>query len=367
MPDAKMISKILLVDDEEKNIKLMKAVLESPTCLIQVAANGQQCLDQVAKDPPDLIILDLLMPVLSGFEATRILKGDPKTKMIPIMIISSMDDQKSRIQALEFGAEDFLLKPISQIEVHKRVRNILRLKEYSNFLAGHNAILEEQVAERTLELRTSYIETILTLTRAAERRDEDTGGHIQRISFYCKALAEKMGLDQEFCLNIFHASPMHDIGKISIPDSILCKGGALTPEEWVVMKTHPEIGAEILKDAQSPYLRMGQEVALAHHEKWDGSGYPFKLKGEKIPLSARIMTIADQYDALRSKRPYKLGFTHEHTASILLKGDDRTKPSHFDPAVLSAFDKAHKVFEDIYHGFLDKAYAPKKRSWELGV
>jgi putative two-component system response regulator len=188
----------------------------------------------------------------------------------------------------------------------------------------------------------------LTLVRAAERKDEETGHHIQRVSQYCKLIANVMGLPTQTCDAIFHASPMHDIGKIGIPDSVLLKEGPLTSEEWEIMKTHCEIGAQILSTGTSPYIRMGAEIALNHHERWDGSGYPRALKGNAIPLPARIMQICDVYDALRSHRPYKPAFSHDKSVDSIASGDGRTRPEHFDPVLLALFSQHHSAFNEIF-------------------
>jgi putative two-component system response regulator len=234
-----------------------------------------------------------------------------------------------------------------------RVRNMLRLKEYQNFLANHNRILEEQVAVRTQELRDAYRDTIITMVRAAEFKDEETGAHVQRISHYCRDMAQTLGMGAEFCDEIFYASPMHDIGKIAIPDAILLKPGGFTPEEWAIMQAHAAFGARILEQGGSPYTRMGAQIALNHHERWDGSGYPQGIAGEAIPFAARLMNIADQYDALRSKRPYKPALPHDRALEIITVGDGRTKPGHFDPQVLAAFDGCAPRWRDIYESMAD--------------
>jgi putative two-component system response regulator len=228
------------------------------------------------------------------------------------------------------------------------VRNLLRLKEYSDFLDSHNRLLKQQVRRRSVNLRDSYLETIFALTRASSYKDEETGYHVQRISYYCKRLAEALGMESLFIDNIFYASPMHDIGKIGIPDHILLKPGKHMPEEMEIMRTHCVLGSQILGSSESPYLAMGTEIALNHHEYWDGSGYPNGLKGDAIPLSARIMAICDVYDALRSRRPYKPPFDHKKAVQIISKGDGRTKPEHFDPAVLNIFMQCTEQFRDIF-------------------
>jgi len=218
-------------------------------------------------------------------------------------------------------------------------------------LHNYNEVLEQRVRERTADLQESYLETIFTMTRAAEHKDEDTGAHVKRISYYSRELARMLGMDETFIDSIFFASPMHDIGKIGIPDHILLKPGGFVPNEWEIMKTHAAMGAMILGNSKSPYLVMGAEIALNHHERWDGGGYPGGKRGEEIPLSARIMNICDVYDALRSKRPYKPAFDHEKAMSIITQGDGRTLPEHFDPAVIAAFKQNHQTFCDIFETY----------------
>jgi len=215
-------------------------------------------------------------------------------------------------------------------------------------LRNYNEVLEQRVRERTADLQESYQETIFTMVRAAEYKDEDTGLHLQRISHYCRELAEKLGMDQNFRETIFFASPMHDIGKIGIPDHVLLKRGCLTPDEGEVMKGHAILGAKILGNSKSCYLKMGAEIALNHHERWDGGGYPNGTQGEAIPLMARIINICDIYDALRSPRPYKPAFDHVKAMDTITQGDGRTQPEHFDPAILIAFKQNHDSFRQIF-------------------
>ena len=222
-----------------------------------------------------------------------------------------------------------------------------------NKLQDYNGVLEQRVRERTADLKESYLETILTLTRAAEHRDADTGAHVQRISYYSRELAKILGMDDEFVDKIFYASPMHDIGKLGIHDHVLLKPSGFTAEEWEHMKQHAIMGAKILGNNKSPYLQMGAEIALNHHERWDGTGYPNGKRGEEIPLAARIMNICDIYDALRSKRPYKSGFDHLKTMEIMTRGDGRIQPQHFDPVILEAFKQNHQLFCDIFDSHVE--------------
>lgn len=340
---------ILIVDDEPKNRMLLEAMLKPEGYQTITANDGLEAIAVLAQHEIDLILLDFMMPGINGCEVAIRLKSDPRTKNIPIIMITALDDRSARLAGLNAGAEEFLSKPVDRAELWVRIRNLLRLKEYSDFLQTHNQTLEQKVEERTATLLNSYIETIFTMTRAAEYKDEDTGTHVRRISDYCRYLAEELGLDSTFADCIYYASPMHDIGKIAIPDHILLKPGMHDEAECRVMRTHSALGAKILGQSESPYIKMGAEIALHHHERWDGTGYPDGLKGEAIPLPARIMAICDVYDALRSRRPYKPAFGHDRAVQIITEGDGRTEPGHFDPAVLAAFKRCADRFDAIYY------------------
>lgn len=342
---------ILVVDDEDHNRRLLETLLKAEGYAVTLAGGGEEALAAAAASPPDLVLLDIMMPGMDGFEVARRLKIDEGTRNVPLVMVTALDDRDSRLNALQAGAEEFLSKPVDRVELRVRVRNLLRLKEYSDFLADYNRILETQVKERTAQLRDSHRDTIITLTRAAEYKDEDTGAHIQRVSFYAAELAERLGLSEEFSDTIFYASPMHDVGKIGIPDHVLLKPGPLSAEEWGIIKSHCAFGAQILKNSTSPYGKMGAEIALSHHERWDGSGYPNGLSGEDIPLSGRIMSVCDVYDALRSKRPYKPAFDHDRAVAVICEGDGRTRPEHFDPAVLGAFCQSTGRFAEIFSAY----------------
>jgi len=345
---ATHLATVLLVDDEASNLRLLQTLLNAEGYATLTAMSGVAALTLATDLQPDIILLDVMMQEMDGFEVARQLKAKADTRNIPIIMVTALDDRRSKLKALKMGAEEFLVKPVDRAELSVRVKNLLRLKEYADFLADHNHQLEVQVAARSAELTESYRETINTMSLAAEYKDEATGLHVTRISYFCRALAEYLKLDAEFTDCIFFASPMHDIGKIGIPDHILLKPGKHTPEEWLIMKSHTELGAKILARGNSPYLCMGAEIALNHHERWNGGGYPNDKRGKAIPLSARLMIIADQYDALRSKRPYKSALDHEAVMNIITHGDGRTMPEHFDPTVLDAFKACAENFRKIY-------------------
>jgi putative two-component system response regulator len=344
---------VLVVDDDESIRALLGRQMELDGHRVASAADGISGLKMVDEQAPDIVLLDALMPGMDGFQVAEALKASTHTSMIPIIMVTALDDQASRLRALKAGAQEFLTKPIDRSEVSLRVRNMLMLREYSNFLADQNRMLGQMVEERTREVLTSYRETIETLSRAAGYKDEVTGTHVQRISHYTGELAAVLGMNAPFCETIRYASQMHDIGKIAIPDAILLKPGPLTHDEWAVMKTHTTLGAQLLTGGNSPYLQMGAEIALHHHERWDGAGYPAGLKGQLIPISARIMNICDQYDALRSERPYKRALSHDAAVEVITVGDGRTLPSHFDPDMLAAFKRCSERLRDIFEMVAD--------------
>lgn len=329
------------MDDTPANIKILNDLLRDEYN-ISVATNGPDALEIVhSHESPDLILLDIMMPDMDGYEVCTKLKQNLTTRNIPVLFVTTKNDVEDEAKGLKIGAEDYITKPFSPPIIKQRVRNHMDLHLYQEHL-------QHLVDQRTKQLRESYIDTVHRLTLASEYKDKETGSHIKRIGYYCKELSQIMGFSTKFCDDIFYASPMHDIGKVAIPDAILLKQGPLDDKESKIMKTHAEIGALILTGAESSILQMAVDIAGYHHERWDGKGYPEGLKGEEIPLTARIMSITDQYDALRSKRPYKPAFNHEIVMSIISKGDGRTMPNHFDPDVLSAFIKSAEIFKDIF-------------------
>ena len=352
-PAADLRPTILLVDDDARNRKLLAAQLQSEGYATVEAGDGAEALAAMVQSLPDLVLLDIMMPRMDGYEVTRRIKRLTKTRTIPVILVTALANRDARTRGLEAGAEEFLTKPVDRVELTVRVRNLLRLKQYADQLADQNRLLETRVQERTEQLRASHIEAIVTLSRAAEYKDEETGAHIKRISHYTKELALALGHDAQFAEMMFNASPMHDIGKIGIPDHVLLKKDDFTPLEWGVMRSHTTVGWEILRHGSTPLMQLGAEIALTHHERWNGSGYPNQWKGEQIPLSARIMNICDQYDALRSKRPYKEPIDHVMTLLVISQGDGRTQPEHFDPEVLAAFLRMASRWDEIFETFKD--------------
>ena len=341
---------VLIVDDLEANVLLLGRMLRGAGYTsVSSTMNPLEVCELHRKNRYDLILLDLQMPGMDGFQVMEGLKEIEPDGYLPVLVITAQPGHK--LHALQAGAKDFISKPFELAEVLARVHNMLEVRLLHKELHNYNDVLEQRVRERTADLQESYLETIFVMTRAAEHKDEDTGAHVQRISYYSRELARTLGLDEQFVDKIFFASPMHDIGKIGIPDHVLLKPGSFVPDEWDVMKGHALMGHKILGNSKSPYLKMGAEIALNHHERWDGGGYPNGKRGEIIPLTARIMNICDIYDALRSKRPYKPAFDHLKTVDIITRGDVRTQPEHFDPVILAAFKQNHQSFRDIFEAY----------------
>lgn len=343
--------KMLIVDDQETNILLLDRMLRNAgyDSITSTMNPGEVC-ELHLKNQYDLILLDLQMPGMDGFQVMEGLKKIESDDYLPVLVITAQPGHKLR--ALRVGAKDFISKPFELAEVLARVHNLLEVRLLHNELRDYKDILEQQVRERTVDLQESYLETIFTMTRAVEYKDDDIGSHAQRISYYSREIAKRLGMDEGFIDMIFFASPMHDIGKIGIPDYILLKPGFLTPDEWKIMKGHTLMGSKILGNSKSSYLKMGAVIALNHHERWDGGGYPDGKRGKEIPLEARIMNICDIYDALRSKRSYKPAFDHQKTVDIITRGDSRTRPEHFDPVILADFKQNHQSFCDIFDSLM---------------
>ena len=354
LPMSDRLPVVLVVDDEGSSRRLITALLKSEPYTVLTACSAQDALDQMESCHPDLVLTDGMMPGISGFELAARIKGDHRYGTIPVVIVTALDDRSVRLRTLEAGVDDYLYKPIDRAELLVRVSNLLRLKEYSDHIQKSNERLEEAVHQRTIQLQESYRQTIETLIRAAQKKDEETGAHLKRIAYYCKELAIRLGMSADYTDLIFRASPMHDVGKIGIPDRILLKPGPLDRDEWAIMRTHTTLGANIIGEKNlSLELAMGFDIALGHHERWDGCGYPLGRKGEEIPLCARIMALADVYDALRSRRPYKEPFDHDLSVEIILKGDGRVCPDQFDPQLLAIFPLVVPAFAEYFSTLTD--------------
>ena len=320
---------ILIVDDVPANIDVLSEILR-PTYQIKIAINGAMALKiAMAPSPPDLILLDIMMPGMSGYEVCEKLKDNLKTRNIPVIFVSAMDEVENETKGFELGAVDYITKPVSPAIVQARVKTHLNLFD-------QNRALENKVRERTAEIDDTRLRIIHCLGAASEYRDEETGNHIFRMSNYSRVIALAYGLGMEEANILLQAAPMHDVGKIGIPDRILLKPGKLDAEEWEVMKTHTTVGAQIIGEHPSELLKIARQVALSHHEKWDGTGYPYGLTGENIPLSSRIVMIADVFDALTSERPYKKAWSEADAIAEIEQGSGR----HFDPKLVIAFMEA---------------------------
>ena len=354
---------ILIVDDVPGNIKTLMGILRDKY-EIYAATNGKNALDIVASEQIDLILLDIVMPVMDGYEVCRQLKADPSTTHIPVVFLTGENRIMDEAKGLMLGAADFILKPIDPFIVKTRLRTQITLIEARQSLLQQNERLERKVKERTIQLGTLQDAAMVAMGALAETRDPETGNHIRRTQHYVKALAIQLRDHPRFrnflndqVIELLHKSaPLHDIGKVGVPDRVLLKPGKLTDLEFDEIKKHPVLGykaileaEKMLDDSQSHFLAQGRDIILYHHEKWDGSGYPNGISKERIPIAARLMTLADVYDALISKRVYKPAFTHEKATSII----QADKEIMFDPDIVDAFIQIGSQFEKIAINFAD--------------
>jgi len=331
---------ILVVDDQPQNIELLEAYLALQDYEIVTAVSGKEALWQIYGHPIDLVLLDVMMPGMDGFEVIRRVRQDDANRLLPIILVTALRETEDRVKGIEAGCDDFISKPVDKMELLARVRSLLKVKAYNDLMSNYQKELESDVIKRTEELeqamekiKAASLDTIYRLSMAAEFRDDDTGAHIKRVSLYCAVVAHRMGLAKSDIETILYAAPMHDLGKIGIPDLILLKPAKLNESEWEIMKGHTVIGAKILKGSDAEFIRLGETIALSHHEKWDGSGYPKGLKGAQIPVAGCITAIADVFDALTTKRPYKEAFSIEKSLDLIREG----RESYFDPDVVDAF------------------------------
>jgi len=355
---------ILVVDDTPDNLSLMSGLLKDDY-KVKVANGGEKALKIAQSDsPPDLILLDIMMPEVDGYEVCKRLQADPKTRSIPIIFLTAKSEIEDETYGLELGAVDYITKPISPPIVLARVKTHLAVKSVQDFLRDQNEFLEAEVQKRTAEVMAIQDVTIHAMASLAETRDSDTGNHIRRTQHYMKLLANKLRLHPRFShfLNsdktiehLFKSAPLHDIGKVGIPDRILLKPGRFEPDEFEIMKTHTTLGRDAIMQAEQelgiemPFLKLAKEIAYGHQEKWDGSGYPEGLSGDDIPISARLMAVADVYDALISRRVYKAGMPHEKAVQIMQEG----KGAHFDPDIIDAFLELQDEFRMIALAYAD--------------
>ncbi|HSH30663.1 MAG TPA: HD domain-containing phosphohydrolase [Thiohalobacter sp.] len=336
---------VLILDDQSIGRRILEGIVHTLGGKIEITSfsDPNEALQQIHRVAPDLILTDYRMPQMNGVEFIRRVRNISSCCDIPIVMITVVGDRSVRYEALNAGATDFLTRPLDQYECRSRCRNLLTMRRQQTIIQDRADWLQTQVELATRRVLERERETLLRLAKAGEYRDEETGNHVLRIARYSRAIAEHLGLARADCDEIEYASPMHDIGKIGIPDHILLKSGKLTSQEWEWMKQHTVIGHDILADSDSRFIQTGAVIALSHHEKFDGSGYPYGLSGEEIPLAARIVAVADVYDALRSTRPYKPAWKRQDAIDFINEQSGR----HFDPVCVEAFNDQLELIDEI--------------------
>lgn len=347
---------VMVVDDNPANLRLMEEMLRPRGYEVRSFPRGRMALAAATQNPPDLILLDITMPEMTGYEVCERLKASPQLAKIPVIFLSALDALEDRLRGFRAGGVDYISKPFQFEEVQARVDAHVRLRRFQIQIESDNRRLQDLVQAQVGRIAEGHLATIFAIARLAETRDDQTGKHLERIQTFCQLLAEGLSrispyndvIDKAWIEDIFHASPLHDIGKVAIPDQILQKPGKLTPEEAAIMKTHTTLGAHTLRAVYQRFpdnnlIAMGIEAALSHHERWDGTGYPNGLRGEEIPLCARILAVADCYDALRSKRCYKPAVPHDETCAIILENCG----TQFDPAVSAVFRELASTFGEV--------------------
>jgi len=326
---------VYVVDDVSINLELVESVFRNdPNLLIRKAENGKELMRCIeANGIPDLLILDLMMPVMDGFDVLEILKNDRESNYFPIIVLSALTDKQSIVKALSMGADDYVTKPFFVEELKARVGNMLKLKERDEYLNTSLDVMESNLIEKLQIIEQTQVEVIIRLGKAAEFRDDETGKHIERIAAYVNLITQKLGMNRDQRIMMQYAAPMHDVGKIGIPDGVLMKAGKLTPDEFKIIKLHTVIGSRILSGTTLPLLELAKEIAISHHERWDGTGYPMGLKESDIPISGRIVAITDVFDAITSKRVYKDAWPIEQALEYLME----MRGKQFDPDIVDAF------------------------------
>lgn len=347
MIDARLFEgcSVLVVDDQSTSRTILSHVVKSINAKIKIIEknNPEEALEWATEHTADLVFVDYVMPEMNGVDFVRLLKTLPNYEAVPVIMITIKKDAETRYAALDAGVADFLSKPVDVYECTARSRNLMTMRQQQLALQNRGDLLETLVKAATTEIRTREKETLMRLARAGEHKDFDTAMHLQRMSLYSKAIAVAIGMNEADAEVIELSAPLHDIGKIGIPDSILLKQGPLDDNELKIMRNHPLIGYEILQDSPSKYLQMGGEIALAHHERYDGTGYPYGLKGKEIPLSARIVAIADVFDALTSVRPYKDAWSIDQAFEYLREEGGK----HLDPELVDVMLSIRKSIEKI--------------------
>lgn len=348
---------IMIIDDTIANLEILEKILSPQGYRVLAFTKGEMALQAAWREPPDLILLDITMPEMDGFEVCRRLKDVDVLKDIPVIFISALNDTANKVQAFNQGGMDYVSKPFYVEEVLARIRTHINSRRLQLELKKYNEHLNQLVSEKIEELTAAQMSVLVAISNLAEFRDEDTGKHIERTQIICKLIAQKLldnayfseEISNDFVENIYYSAALHDVGKIGISDNILLKPGKLTPDEFEIMKTHTTIGTQALESVHKIYpknefIKMGIDLVKYHHEKWDGSGYPYGIAGKIIPLSARIMALVDVYDALRSKRSYKKPFSSSESMEIIIEGSGK----HFDPEVVEAFIELRNTVDEIY-------------------